>query len=196
MLARIRHRRRAQYELRGASVQGADAPQPTDDVGHVRPEDPAVDVALVDDDVAEPGEEAFPRRVVGEDAEVQHVGVGDDDLTGAAYLGPVAGLRVAVVRRAAERRVHAAAKLAELAQLVLGQRLGGEEIERPRAPRPQQALQHRDVIAKALPARGGGGDDHVAALAERLDGPRLVFVERQEPQRFEMRFQDAGERIG
>ena len=48
VLSRIRHRRRAQHKLRRAAVEGADAPQPTDDVRHVRPEDPAVDMALVE----------------------------------------------------------------------------------------------------------------------------------------------------
>ena len=118
---------------------------------------------------------------------MQHVGVGDDHLTGAAYLGPVAALGVAVVGGAAEGRVHEGAKLAELAQLVLGQRLGGKEIERPRAARPEQAFEHRDVVAEALSAGGGGGHGDIAALAERLDGRRLVLAERQQPERFQMR---------
>jgi hypothetical protein len=61
-----------------------------DHVGEVRAEDTAVGVELVDDDVAQVGEEARPARVVREDARVEHVGVGDEHA--AALAGGAAGV--------------------------------------------------------------------------------------------------------
>ena len=40
----------------------------------------AVDVRLVEDDEREVGEQIAPRRVVREDADVQHVGIGHDQV--------------------------------------------------------------------------------------------------------------------
>ncbi len=49
-------------------------------VGDVRAEHAAVCVHLVDDHVFQVLEELRPLGVVGEDALVQHVGIGDDDI--------------------------------------------------------------------------------------------------------------------
>ena len=59
------------------AVVGADPAQAPQDVGHVAAEDPAQHVQLVDDDVAQAAQERSPPLVVGEDADVQHVGVGE-----------------------------------------------------------------------------------------------------------------------
>jgi hypothetical protein len=77
-LARVRDRRGREHEPRRRPVQLAHAPQPPQHVRHVRAEDPAVDVRLVDDHELQLAEEPRPRRVVGQDPEVQHVGVGED----------------------------------------------------------------------------------------------------------------------
>ena len=52
-LARVRDRRRREQELRLGAVDRGEPPQPPQDVPDVRAEDAAVDVRLVDDDVAE-----------------------------------------------------------------------------------------------------------------------------------------------
>ena len=79
-LARVRDRGRREQEPRRGAVHLADPAQPPQDVGHVRAEHAAVHVRLVDDDHGEVGEEVSPGRVVREDPEVQHVGVGEDQV--------------------------------------------------------------------------------------------------------------------
>ncbi len=66
-----------QEDGRGA-VAGAEAAQTAQDLGDMGAEDPAVGVALVDDDVLQRLEEGGPAGVGREYAAVQHVGVGED----------------------------------------------------------------------------------------------------------------------
>ena len=95
-------RRAGEQEARRRAVGGGDAAQPAQDVGDVGAEDAAVDVRLVDHDDGEVGEEVGPRGVVGQDPDVEHVGVGEHEVRppadGQALLAP----GVAVV----DRRAH------------------------------------------------------------------------------------------
>jgi hypothetical protein len=91
-------------------------------------EHPAVDVRLVHDDVPQVREDVSPTVVVGEDAHVEHVRVREDDVRPGADLPPPFVLRVAVVNRGAEAREL---QRAERSRLVLRQRLGRIEVERP-----------------------------------------------------------------
>ena len=140
----------------------------------MRAEDAAVGVRLVDDDPAEVREEIAPALVVGQDPDVEHVGVGEDQVRAAADLRPVVARRVAVVDRVAKR---AEAELRELASLVLRQRLGRVEVERSAAVVARELVEHREVEAKRLARRGPAGDDDVA-LARGLERLELVRVER------------------
>jgi hypothetical protein len=94
----------------------------------VRAEDAAVHVRLVDHDVAEVGEHVSPAVVVGKDADVEHVRVREDHVRPLADLPAALVLGVAVV----DRRLHARhAQRGERARLILRQRLGRVEVERP-----------------------------------------------------------------
>ena len=75
------------------------AAQPPEHVADVRAEDAAVDVRLVDDDVAEVLEHVAPAVVVREDADMEHVGVGQDQVRPLADLPAPVELGVAVVDR-------------------------------------------------------------------------------------------------
>ena len=79
-LQRVGDRRAREQEARLGPIGGRDPPQPPQHVAHVRAEHAAVDVRLVDDDDREVGEEVSPRAVVGQDPDVQHVGVGEHDV--------------------------------------------------------------------------------------------------------------------
>ena len=70
--------------------------EPPEDVRDRRAEDPAVDVQLVDHDVAQPPEELHPARVVRQDPDVEHVGVRDEDV---AAIARRAGARREACRR-------------------------------------------------------------------------------------------------
>ena len=119
-LDRVGDRRAGEQEAGRRAVGGGDAAQPAQDVGDVGAEDAAVDVRLVDHDDGEVGEEVRPRGVVGQDPDVEHVGVREHEVRppadGQALLAP----GVAVV----DRRAHL---------------LGQPEARSARAPGPARA---------------------------------------------------------
>jgi len=89
-------------------------------------------VELVEHDVAQVLEELHPLRVMRKDPGVEHVRVRDDDVTGAADRGAHRGRRVAVVRVGLEVDVDVLREPLELRELVLSERLRGEDVERAR----------------------------------------------------------------
>ena len=184
-LARVGDRRRGQHEARLGAVDARDPAQPAQHVGDVRAEDAAVGVGLVDDHPAEVGEEVAPALVMGQHADVEHVGVGEDEVGAAADRGPLLARRVAVVDRLAQ---PGRAQLAELARLVLGERLGRIEVEgAPALGLAGDPVEHRQVEGERLARGGAAGQDQVGA-ARGLVGRRLVRVERLDP--------GASERLG
>src|SRR6266550_2237045 len=78
-------------------IEGAHPPQAAEHVRQVTAEDAPVGVQLIDDDVAEVGEQLYPACVMWQDAGVEHVGIGDDDVAGLADGLPGAYWCVAVV---------------------------------------------------------------------------------------------------
>ena len=84
-------------ELRFRAVEARHAAGAAQHVGDVAAEDAAVGVQLVKDDVTQAAEEAHPAGVVRQDAQVQHIGIGDEDARLVADGSAVALRRVAVV---------------------------------------------------------------------------------------------------
>ena len=139
-------------------VVGGDPAEPAQHLRHVRAEHPPVSVALVDDDVPQPGQETGPARVPGQQREVQRVRCGDQ--VRSVCPGPAApgGRGVAVQGGRAD---SVQPQRPDRAQLVSGQGLGRREIKRG------PALEHRGErghqIAERLARGGRGGNDHVPA---------------------------------
>ena len=129
-LDRIGDRRARQQEARLAAVDRGDASQPPEHVGDVRAEHAAVDVRLVDDHERQVREQLAPGRVVGQDPDVEHVGVGEDQVRALADRRPLGSRGVAVVDRRPDLLVQAEG--VQRPRLVLGQRLGRVEVERSR----------------------------------------------------------------
>jgi hypothetical protein len=120
--------------------------------------------------------------VVRQHPDVQHVGVGQDQVRAAADRRALLLRRVAVVDRGPQVRQL---QRVQGARLVLGERLGRVEVERARLAVARERVEHRQVERERLPRRGPGGDDRVARVGrgERLG---LVGIELLDP--------DAGER--
>src|SRR5215471_21323202 len=72
---RVGYGSRAQNKHRGGSVKAADAPQASDDVGHVRAEHATISVHFVNHDITQTIEELRPARVMRQNALVQYIGV-------------------------------------------------------------------------------------------------------------------------
>ena len=97
---------------------------------------------LIDDDPAEVGEEVAPLRMVGQQADVQHVGVCEHEVGAAADRRALLARGVAVIDRLAQIRRP---QLVQLSRLVLGQCLGRIQVERPRAGVARQHVEDRQV---------------------------------------------------
>ena len=162
---------RGEHELRVAAVVRAEAPQAADHLGHVPAEHAAVDVGLVEHDVAQMVQELGPALVAGQDADVEHVGVGEQDGRAAPDARPLGARRVAVVERGGGARQS---QRGELARLVLGERLGGVEEQRPAAGLARDGFERRQGEGQGLAAGRAGGDDHVAPVAEQVPDAALV----------------------
>jgi hypothetical protein len=141
----------------------------------VRAEHPAQGVGLVDHHEGEAAQERRPALVAREDAAVEHVRVGQDQVGAAPDHRPVRGRGVAVIRR----RPHPGqGEGADGAELVAGQGLGGGEVEGAAVAVAQQGVEHRQLVAEALAGGGAGGDHDVTPGPGQGDRGRLVGPER------------------
>ena len=190
-------RGRGEHERGVRAVRRADPAQPAQHLGDVRPEDPAVVVALVDHDEGELGEEGAPPLVPGQQRVVQHVGVGQDVLGVVARPGALVAAAVAVV--GGDPDVEA--ERGEPGQLVLGERLGRRQVERgrPALAARTAALERRgqrgELVGQRLAGRGAGGEHDVLPGVRRVGRGRLVLprlVDAAGPERVD----DRGRRPG
>ena len=140
-LNRVRDRRAREQEPRIGAVDRRRPSQPPQDVGDVRAEHAAVHVRLVDDDEREVRQQVVPALVVGQDPDVEHVGVREDEVAALPDRGPLVARRVAVVDRGADRLVQAEG--VEHSRLVLGERLGRIQVEGASGPVGAQHLKRR-----------------------------------------------------
>jgi hypothetical protein len=184
-LPRVPDRGRRPDELGRGSVEAAEPAEAPEEVGHVRAVDPAQGVELVDHHVAQVLEQLHPLGVVGEDPLVEHVGVRDHHVgAGPDRLARVLG-GVAVVGEGTDVRPQGFDGPVELGELVLGERLGGKEVESARVGILQDPVEDGKVVAEGLAGGSGRDDDDVAPRLELLVDLPLMRVEAREPPRLE-----------
>ncbi len=191
---RFGHRRRGEDERGIGAVEGADAAQPAEHVGDVGAEHAAVVVALVDDDVAQRPEERRPPAMDGQQGPVEHVRIGQDVLRVVAGPFPLVARTVAVVGAQA----HVEAQRGEPGQLVVGEGLGGREVEdggAPFAARPARGpdgAQGRELVGEGLARGGAGGHHDVGAGMGGVGRGGLVSPGQHDPAPFVRRAHVAG----
>ncbi len=180
-LLRVGNRCAGADEHRVAAMEPAHAPQPPQHVRHVATEHAPVRVQLVQHDELQVAKEVRPARVVRQDAHVKHVGVGDDDAALAPDLRTLAGGCVAVIdiERDLHPGVERAYQLAKRRRLILRERLRREEVQRRRARVVQYVLDGGQVIGQRLAGRCAGHQHDVLPGKHRLDGLRLMHVQRR-----------------
>ncbi len=181
MVAGVADGGRGQDEGGGGAIPGTDPAQPAQQGGEVRAEHAAVDVALVDDDVAQPPQEGRPALVQRQQGVVHEVGVGEHELGVVADPTAFLGGGVTVVRRrpdAGHRHgLHPC-------QLVGSQGLGGGQVEGggPPTGRRSGALherrQDRQQVAQALARGRPRGHDDVRPGVCEVGGLALVRPQR------------------
>ena len=100
---------------------------------------------------------------------MEHVGVGDHNVSRAADRRADLRRRVAVVRVGLEIDVDVARKALELRELVLRERLRREEVESARRRILRDRVDDRQVVAERLAGRRRRDDDDVLARARRFE---------------------------
>ncbi len=140
----------------------------------MRAEHAAVDVRLVDHHDSEVGEQIAPGAVIGQDPDVEHVRIRQDQIRAAANLRAGLARRVAIV----DRRSYPVPQPegVERPCLILGERLCRVEVERARLGVAQQHVQRRQVEAQRL-SRGGAGRRYHGSLPRSLERLELMLVE-------------------
>ncbi len=172
----LRDGRRGQHEGRLGAVGRADPAQPAQDVRDVRAEDAPVVVTLVDHDVAQRAQERGPAHVPGQDRSVQHVGVGEHVVGVVAH--PVTLVERAVAVVGARAQVHTQPD--QRGELVLGERLGGRDVENGGAALPARAAalldrsERRQLVGQRLAGRRAGRDHDVRTGVGGVGGRGLV----------------------
>jgi len=114
--------------------------------------------------------------MVGEDSGVEHVGVGDHHVALAADGLPGVVRGVAVVGVSLDVCFEIADEAVDLVHLILGQGLGGKNIEGPGFRLFDNTLQYREVVAERLAACRGCNQDDVPAGSYQFHGLALVAV--------------------
>ncbi len=185
---------RAQDELRLHPVERADSLEPAQHVGDVAAEHAAVGVHLIDHHIAQVLEELRPLGVMRQDRLVQHVRVGDHDVAVQADRLARIAWRIAIEGEGFHAQVAGAVELQQLGHLVLGQRLGREQVQRLGLALHRRA-DHGQGVAQRLAAGGGGDDGHVLAALAGLPGLRLVAVKLLDAARLQ-RIDQRGGHIG
>ena len=101
----------------------------------VRSEHAAVHVALIDDDVAQRSKEWNPVLVAREDAVVEHVGVREHEVGVSPHPPPLVERGVAIEHRCTNLpQIRLAREAFDRGELVVGESLGGGNVEGARSP--------------------------------------------------------------
>ena len=157
-------------------VKGDHPPEAAQDIGHVRAEDAPVRVYLVQNDVTQPAPEVCPAGVVGQDAVVQHIGVGNEQPRGATNAAPGADRCIPVVHARAIWQAQRGEPALKFLALILRQGFCWIEKKTARVGIVQQDLQEQHHIHQTLARRGGGDHHNVMAAEDALNGRGLVGV--------------------
>ena len=114
--------------------------------------------------------------MVRQDPGVQHVRVGQDDI-GPLPDGPPRVLRrVPIISERAQVGPHLLDDPVQFFQLIFRERLGREQVHRPRARFRREPVQHRQVITKRFPARRRRDDHDVRARGDAFIRFRLMRI--------------------
>ena len=179
-------------EPRVATVQPRHPPEPPEHRCDVRAEDAAQHVRLVDGHDLQIAKEVGPGLVVGQDADVQHVGVGEQDVRPAPDVGAKGVGRVPVIGR---RMDAAQPEGFDLAELVLGQSLRRIKEDRAPARFVQSVLESGDLVAQRLPAGRRRSHHDVLTGPYPLVGLQLVRIQPRSAH-LAQRLQELGLKLG
>ena len=135
-----------------------------------------VGVQLVHHDVAQVFEEPGPASVVRQHAGMQHVRVAEDDVGPPAYRPSRVAGRVSVVCEGPDVCSQSVPVAVELLELVHGQGLRGEQVERAGPGIDGERVEDRQVVAQRLAAGRRRDDNDVLAGSDSIPALGLMHV--------------------
>ncbi len=143
-------------------------PEPSQHIRQMTPKHTSIGVELIDHHKPQVLEQLGPPRMVRQDPGVEHLGVAEHDLSAPPNNATSVLRRVAIVGEGADVlsvRPQSVGQAVKLRQLVLGESLGGKQIQRTRGGLGQDGRQDGHVVAERLPRRGRG-DHHCVSPGE------------------------------
>jgi hypothetical protein len=180
--------RAGRQENRLGTIVAADSLQSAEDAGHVGSENASVEMDFIDDNITQAAEESRPLGMVGEYGGMQHVGIGQYQV---GFCLDAAALRsgsIAVVDAGTQTTSGLFVgrnQVQQTSQLILSERLGGKEIQRPCRGIVPAGLENGEVIAERLAASRSRDDNPVVTLPSRIEGGGLMGIEISHSPRFE-----------
>ena len=181
---RVADRRRAENKIGAGGVAGADPVQAAEKLADMRSEHAAIGMRLIHNHQRERRKERRPLLMEGQNRQMQHFGVGNQDIGRVlADLAPEMIGRIAVIDGDGRPRRFGPmpGQLPKCGKLILRQRLQREQHQRPAVRVLQAFFQYRQAVAQCFAAGGGRGDHHVAPGADSIRRQRLMAVERRDP---------------
>ena len=112
-----------------------------------------------------------------QDTRVQHIGVGYDDMPGLANLAPDLCRSITIKGERVDFEFEILDDAVQLEHLILRQRLGREEVQRPRLRFRDCPRQYRQVVAKRLARCCRCNDGYILATLNRIEDLRLMTIE-------------------
>jgi len=137
-------------------------------------EDTSIIMKFVDDDVFEVFEQFYPFGVMGEDSGVEHIRVGEDDMTSGSDGLPCILGGVAVVGEDPDLLGKKSDGLVEFGPLILGEGFSGEQVDGSGGGVLEDGVKNREVVAQRLSRGGGRDDDDVLPFRKEL--PREMLM--------------------
>ena len=159
------------------AIKRADALQTAQQIGQVGTKNPPVGMDFINDDEFEIFKELHPMRMVGQNALVQHIGIGHHHMPGQAHGGARRRGRVSIVGIGLHVHAHFLNQRIQLRHLVAGERLGGEEIERAGGFILENGVEHGQVVAHGFARSRGRYHHDVPPSHGAFDGVPLVGVQ-------------------
>jgi hypothetical protein len=162
----------------------------------MRAEDPSVDVSFIDDHISQTPKESRPSGVIGKEAKMKHVRIGEDKASFLPYPRSIFPRRIAIEAGTPHGTPRGGKESLKGCELILRQGLSGEEIERSGAPIRQNRLDHGNVVAQGLSAGSRGRYDDIPSLANSFRRRRLMTEEGKEAEFLQPALQSGQKRSG
>jgi hypothetical protein len=159
--------RRTADELRLRSIEAADPFQPSQDIGHMRTEHSPVGMKLINHHKSQVLKKGHPLCMVRKDARVEHVRIGNDDISLRTNRLTGIGRCISVIGEGSKGLLNLLNQVLEFDHLILGKGFCGKSRRFCEAWRVY--VQYGKIVTEVFPKRWGH-HHHILSLRNGLNG--------------------------